>query len=418
MNDNIDRDQCTVTYSSFDDAVALVVSLGPKPYMGKANITSAFRLLPVNPEDFDLLGMQVNGQYYYDRCMPMGCSTSCAVFEKFSTFLQACCRRIAASHNILHYLDDFFFAGASPSDCKHAMHCFMAMCERFGIPIAQEKTEGPVNVITYLGLEIDALNFQIRVPEEKMSALVLMLQDFMTKSKVTLRKMQSLIGSLNFVCKAVGPGRAFLRRLVDLTRGVRQPHHLIRISKGARADLSAWIEFLHHFNGTVSFPNQLWYGNELFHFYTDAAASIGFGLYFDGRWAQARWPEEVLAAEYSIAFLELFPIVVGISLWGDKLTDRKVVFWSDNQTVVAVINKQSSSCVHIMTLIRRLVVLCLKWNIWFRAKYVPGVNNEIADSLSRFQMARFRRLAPSADLIGTHLPPQLWTSFIGNELSC
>ena len=82
----------------------------------------------------------------------------------------------------------------------------MAMCERFGIPIAQEKTEGPVNVITYLGLEIDALNFQIRVPEENVSALVLMLQEFMTKSKVTLRKMQSLIGSLNFVCKAVGPG--------------------------------------------------------------------------------------------------------------------------------------------------------------------------------------------------------------------
>ena len=106
MNDNIDRDQCTVTYSSFDDAVALVVSLGPKPYMGKADIKSAFRLLPVNPKDFE-----VNRQYYYDRCMQMGCSTSCAVFEKFCTFLQACCRRIAASHNILHYLDYFFLLG-------------------------------------------------------------------------------------------------------------------------------------------------------------------------------------------------------------------------------------------------------------------------------------------------------------------
>ena len=76
-----------------------------------------------------------------------------------------------------------------------------------------------------------------------------------------------------------------------------------------------------------------------------------------------------MAAEYLTGFLELFPIIVGVSLWGDKLTDRKVVFWSDNQTVVVVINKQSSSCVHIMTLIRSLVVVCLKWNIWFRAKY-------------------------------------------------
>ena len=417
VNDNIDRDECTVAYSSFDDAVALVVSLGQHAYMGKADIKSAFRLLPVDPKDFDLLGMCVNGQYFFDRCMPMGCSVSCAIFERFSTFLQACCMRVAATNNVLHYLDDFFFVGVSAAECEHAMHCFMAICERFGVPIAQDKTEGPVNVITYLGLQIDANNSQVQVPQEKVSALLHMLHEFMTKSKVTLREMQSLVGSLNFVCKAIGPGRAFLRRLLDLTRGVSQPHHRIRISKGAKADLAAWIEFLIHFNGTIQFPDQVWHGNAFFQFYSDAAASIGFGIYFDGRWAQAKWPEEVLACRYSIAFLELFPIVVGVSLFGEQLTSRKVIFWSDNQTVVSVVNKQSSSCAHIMGLIRRLVTLCLKWNIWFRAKYVPGVNNEIADSLSRFQMARFRRLAPNADLMGTPLPDQLWTTFIGSKAS-
>ena len=350
--------------------------------------------------------------------MPMGCSVSCAVFERFSTFLQACCTRVAGTQNILHYLDDFFFVGQSAAECEHMMRCFMAICERFGVPIAHDKTEGPVNVITYLGLQIDATNFQVQVPEEKLSALLHMLHEFMAKSKVTLRQMQSLIGSLNFVCKAIGPGRAFLRRLIDLTRGVSRPHHRIRISNGAKADLAAWIEFLCHFNGTVKFSDEVWHGNAFYHFYSDAAASIGFGIYFNGKWAQASWPEEILIRRYSIAFLELFPIVVGVLLWGKQLTGKKVVFWSDNQTVVAVINKQSSSCTHIMSLIRRLVVLCLKWNIWFRAKYVPGVNNEIADSLSRLQMDRFRRLAPDADLMGTPLPRQLWTSFIGSKTSC
>ena len=43
VNDNIDREECSVAYSSFDEAVALVVSLGQHAYMGKADIKSAFR---------------------------------------------------------------------------------------------------------------------------------------------------------------------------------------------------------------------------------------------------------------------------------------------------------------------------------------------------------------------------------------
>ena len=404
VNDCIDREECTVTYSDFDEAVKLVVALGRNAFMGKSDIKSAFRLLPVNPADFDLLGMCFDGQFYFDRCMPMGCSVSCAVVERFSSFLQACCRRIASSQGILHYLDDFFFVGRAADECAHLMRCFRAMCDRFGIPIADEKTEGPVQVITYLGLEIDSTELQVRVPKEKLRVLLSMLDDFASKSKLTLRHLQSLTGSLNFVCKAIGPGRAFLRRLIDLTRGVHKAHHRIRISKGAKADLLAWREFLLHFNGTVCFGDSVWRRNDFFQFYTDAAGSIGFGIYFESRWAQARWPEEVLDAHYSIGFLELFPIVVGVAMWGKRISGRKVVFWSDNRAVVAVINKQSSTCSHIMGLIRRLlVVLCLRWNIHLKAKYVPGVDNEIADSLSRFQMERFRRLAPDAELAGT--PP-------------
>ena len=45
------------------------------------------------------------------------------------------------------------------------------------------------------------------------------------KSKFTLRDLQSLVGLLNFATAVVLPGRAFLRRLFDLTRGIQEPHH-------------------------------------------------------------------------------------------------------------------------------------------------------------------------------------------------
>ena len=60
--------------------------------------------------------------------------------------------------------------------------------------------------------------------------------------------MQSLIGSLNFACRAIAPGRAFLRRLIDLTKGKTRANHRIRITVEARRDMSAWLEFLHSFN--------------------------------------------------------------------------------------------------------------------------------------------------------------------------
>ena len=62
----------------------------------------------VHPADFELLGICIGDKYYYDRCLPMGCSISCALFERFSTFLEYCCRKIARTNRVLHYLDDFF----------------------------------------------------------------------------------------------------------------------------------------------------------------------------------------------------------------------------------------------------------------------------------------------------------------------
>jgi hypothetical protein len=44
---------------------------------------SAFRLLIVNPADFDLLGIKFDNMYYIDKCLAMDCSVSCNLFEKY-----------------------------------------------------------------------------------------------------------------------------------------------------------------------------------------------------------------------------------------------------------------------------------------------------------------------------------------------
>lgn len=53
------------------------------------------------------------------------------------------------------------------------------------------------------------------------------LEIIMCRKKVTLGDLQSLVGLLSFACYVVVPGRAFLRPVIDLTCGVKNPYQLI-----------------------------------------------------------------------------------------------------------------------------------------------------------------------------------------------
>lgn len=72
--------------------VQILAKVGKGSCICKMDIKSAFRLLPSNPGDFDLLGIKIEGKYYIDKCLPMGCSISCKVFEEFVTFFAMGCR--------------------------------------------------------------------------------------------------------------------------------------------------------------------------------------------------------------------------------------------------------------------------------------------------------------------------------------
>ena len=68
---------------------------------------------------------------------------------------------------------------------------------------------------------------EARLPEEKLQKCRNLLTDFLSRRSVCLKELQSLIGLLNFTCLVVVPGRAFPRRLIDLTKGITKPHYHI-----------------------------------------------------------------------------------------------------------------------------------------------------------------------------------------------
>ncbi|XP_071078479.1 uncharacterized protein [Haliotis cracherodii] len=330
INDFIDTEACSVVYARFDEATHMVQQLGKGALLAKFDIQSAFRIIPVHPSDFELLGIRFEGEFYFDKSLPFGCSISCAIFETFSTFLQWCMQSHLPKCQIMHYLDDFLTGGtAGTSHCSDNLNGCVNTLEQLGVPIANDKTVGPTTKLTFLGLEIDTIAMQIR-------------------------------------------------RVQDQGGNKGNPRHPVN--------------------------------SDFLQLFSDAAGGAGFGAYMQGKWFNGAWPPQWATdgTTRDLTLLELFPITLAIQIWGKQLANKKVLFYCDNQAVVTIINKQSTMAPRVMSLLRRLILQCLRYNIMFKAKYVCSTANTIADALSRFQLKRFREAAPAAAQNPTPIPCNIW----------
>ena len=94
----------------------------------------------------------------------------------------------------------------------------------------------------------------------------------------------------------------------------------------------------------------------------------------------------------NIAIKEFLPIVLSIRKWGPILANKRILFKTDNQSIVFAINKQSCKDSQLMNMVRQLVVAAMTFNIDFRAEHLPGKYNLVPDFLSRLQEAKARRI--------------------------
>ena len=102
VNDGIDPEHCSFTYTSVDRVAAYHLGLGA--LMAKADIKAAYRLVPVHPEDRLLLGMQWQGDYLVDAMLPFGFRSAPIIFTAVADALEWCAREKGVL-GIDHYLD-------------------------------------------------------------------------------------------------------------------------------------------------------------------------------------------------------------------------------------------------------------------------------------------------------------------------
>ena len=435
VNAHTPEDLCKVKYLDLDHAVFTSLEWGNHAKMlkyVKTDVKSAFRLLPLLPRVISLLLFKAenptDGKYYWfcEKNLPFGHSISCCHFQRFSD----CIRHIVETRtnrpvSITNYLDDFLFVGRSSRECNRSVTCFIDTCRQLGVPLALEKTEWATDIIIFLGIVLNGTTFTLGIPEDKRIRALNMLQYFSGKAKATVHELQQLAGFLNFLTKAIFSGRAFTRGIYarfggildadGKSTGMLKKYHHVRLNKEFKKDCLVWQTFLNeHYINSVCRPYVDLYGLESaedLKFYSDASKSIGLGAWYDRDWVWTKWEPDFISQENpSIQFLELYAVCVGIFLWSEKLRNRRIVVFCDNDPVKNMINNLYSGCSKCMNLLRMLVFRSLQFNFRVFCRHIFGHKNHIADALSRADFKRFEELRLKHNLKKKPqlMPTELW----------
>lgn len=395
VNDGIEPALCSLTYTSVDWAAKLVIAMGRGTLLAKMDLESAYRMVPVHPEDRPLLGMKWRDSYFVDSALPFGLRSAPKLFN----LVADCLQWIFQQHDIqvIHYLDDYLIFGQKgTSACQDSLQSALQLCKELGVAISEKKLEGPTTCLTFLGILVDSNKMELRLPTDKLSRLKDMIEQWRSRRTCTKRELLSLLGSLHHACQVVKPGRSFLRRIIELSKVATQLHHHIRLNAEFRSDLEWWALFLTEWNGVGMMSNVGWTQNrDDVTVTSDASGSWGCGAYTSaGQWFQYKWPPSW--ASVHITAKELLPIIMASVVWGHSWTGKGVKWVCDNAAAVDIINSGKSKDKLAMHLVRCVFFFAAEWHFTLGAVHLAGKLNVAADALSRDNLLSFFQHVPEA----------------------
>ena len=174
---------------------------------------------------------------------------------------------------MLHYSDDFLAVLHPDQDPLKFSQQFDSIAISVGLRVNTRK-DLTGTTAEFLGIEIDTIAMEARLPEEKLAKIKQAVRQVMRDPFTTHKDLDSLVGLLSFASKVFIPGTSFLRRFYDaLSKGTP----FIHLTISMKQDLQWWYAYLDHWNGIHILRSAA--SRKTFHAYTDASGSYGMGGY-------------------------------------------------------------------------------------------------------------------------------------------
>ena len=392
VNGDIDPADYSLHYSSVDDAARFCNEF-EGAFMAKIDLKDAYKHVPVHPSDWHMLGFQwamINEPVYiyYSKVLNFGLRSAPALFDQFAQALQEFMWYKGATKRIVRYVDDFLIVEGSKSECARSLQVALTTSTDSGFTVQHSKVTPPAKVIEFLGIIIDSQMGELRISEDRIVEVKGILAGWLDKRVGTKRSLLSLIGKLAFAARVVRTGRAFLGRLIALSKKAKYLHYKVRLSRQARADILWWHKCLVSHNGTCLY-NVDWSTGQVIHVYTDAS-NIGFGGLCRGEWfAHLYKGQSESLATMSINWRELHAAIKAMASWAPDLAGEKIIFHIDNMAVCGILNKLYTAVEELMELVRHWCLLLERHSLLVAIVYISTTDNIEADHLSRDKIEKF-----------------------------
>ena len=281
-----------------------------------------------------------------------------------------------------------------PPNQTNTRTTFTSTCHTLKIPLAIGEKEGPSTTLIFLEIELVTIQFELRLPAEKLHRPQSQLQRWAYRKCCKKRDLESLVGYLHDASMIIRPGRTFIRRLIDLPKSAhhRSASSFLRLNVEARSDIWWWHWFISQWNG-LSIMQSTRRNNPEVILTSDASGSWDAAHTRTQHGSNTSGPRQ---PRHTILRQKSYCLSSSLQQFGVHNGKTNQYYACDNEAVVQILNSGTSRDPIVMGLMRCLYFIAAKFSLLLSATHLAGADNILADALSRDNLDLFLTLHPQA----------------------
>ena len=348
-------------------------------WMASLDLKDAYYSVPIHPDSQKFLKFSYKGTLLKFTVFPNGLSSCPRNFTKlFKPVLATLCVK---GHIIIIYIDDLFLVGHSYEQCVNTVIETLILLEKKGFVIHPSKSVFiPCQEITFLGFLLNSHEMTIRLTEEKISKLTVLITNILSSAnRVKIRMVTQVIGHMVASFPAVEFGLLYYRTLEKDKSTALSAHKgnfeaSMTISHQGKAELNWWLTNLKNSRKNFLTPIDMV-------LYSDASMT-GWGAALGEQSTGGNWCQQ--ETELHIKVLEMKAAYFALKSFVSKLTGKHVKLMLDNSTAVFVITNMGTSHNEVLNRIAvEIWEFCMTNKLKLTVAHLPGSDNIIADKESR-----------------------------------
>lgn len=388
VNSEINSDDFPCEWGSFAQCYFLVAKAPVGSQVAVFDVDSAYRNIPVHPEDQPHFCVSWKDQVYIDHCVAFGSASSAGLFGRVADCIVAILKSLGAQ-DVLKWVDDIIFFryplnAIIPYHYSYDATLVFNTAQKLGLPWSLPKFHDFSQSFTYLGFLWSIQDRTVQLPESKKMKFTKRCTTWLSEPKRTLRSAQILLGSLNHCCLIQRSARTRLFHLRSfVAKFPPAASHFLSLSipDALRADLLWWTSALSQefFGCSVASPPPIL----PLDIFVDASTSWGIGIIINGKWAAFKISLDAFSSTHSIGWAEMVAVELAVSLLcAAHPRNSHFLIHSDNQGVIGAIDSSFSRGATQNASLSRLCSTLLNHDCFLSTAYIRSADNP-ADPLSR-----------------------------------